>query len=395
MAAADDFQIAAKAGVTPPVDQWPGQLAGFQVNPNLVQLGGVIPPNVPGNPNNVPASIIGKTYYLETVKEPVSPSEEFRNDGSLVTRTFLIDWDKRGQAIRDIVGFPSVTAGQAGGSFVQRNLPMAYLDFLNSTNQPFLFCTQIRQVEGVGTPLPSWFTGVVQMKNVRNVARYNLAKVSVVYESLTYDILSDAEMIDLGYVDSAGNPDESSLARYVTKQVSPAADYLTSAYGSFKYVEAGKTPVKGEPGKIVPNYDLSLTWEQVPESCVGTTLFNPTLTTPPIDILLGTVNRTAFAGLAIGTVLFTAAIIKRIRSAIGDRLCSVEYRFKWFNPGLDALSNPIGHNYLYTPGPTPTSGYYEVTTDGTTNLVAFANSKNIYNWSPASVPFESLFRVPS
>src|SRR5262249_47194285 len=91
---------------------------------------------------------------------------------------------------------------------------------------------------------------------------------------------------------------EATLARYVTFEPGPGAEYLTLPTGGFKFVgplEGGNpASVQGGPGKIVPNYDLSLTWHLVPRAAVGSVLLNRGLQNPSIDLCLGNVNREPF-----------------------------------------------------------------------------------------------------
>jgi len=89
-------------------------------------------------------------------------------------------------------------------------------------------------------------------------------------------------------------PDEATLARYVTVEVSPGMEYLTLPQGGFTFVATNHPPVPGTAGKLTPNYDLSLTWEQIPVAAIGTVLYNPSLQNPAIDNCLGCCNSAPF-----------------------------------------------------------------------------------------------------
>ena len=357
---------------------------------------------------------IGTTPYVETVKEPVSPEMEFRDDGTTVTRTYLIPWTSYRQVAADVLGYPEIETKHAR-QYISRNLPDAFPELANSLGNPYLFATAIKSVQGLGVPDGG------NMQSQSDVAVYKYARVSVVYETLTYEILSDKQMVNAGLVDRWGNPDESTLRRYVTKVIKPSAEYLSLPQGSFQYVVASAPAglaVIGQPGKITPVYDMSLTWHHVPREAIGSLLYNAGLTTPVLDQAIGKVNVKPFAGCMAGTLLCMPPDIRPIRSPLGDRIYDVEYRFKWLNlgtvpVGIFGAGDPIGHNHLYAGKPqlnnAHAGGYYEVTGGlasgafagpGTTNIkinpATGANTfgvdgANIYDWCD----FAPLFQVPS
>lgn len=344
---------------------------------------------------------------LELVKDPVSPEEEYRTDGTQAVRTYLCEWEERQMAARALIGFPRIK-GTGSGRWLYRKVPHHCEDFLNESGQPYLYATQIPKCVGYGVPTQG------PMISNQDAAIHRYAKLTVLYETLTYDILEDSEVTTR---DGNGNPFEAGIERYVTPQVGPQAQYLTLPQGAFNFVGLG-TPVLGQPGLIVPNYDFSLTWHQIPQAAVATRLFNRTLETPDIDLCLGKVNKVAFCGCRPGTLLLVAAALKRQRSAFGDRIFDIEYRLKFFNPGDDQNDDdtPAGHNHVYaskiSTGDVTLVGYYEVATTGKaadtpdppygTNIIlsgsgaaeentAGNDNVNLFNW----YDFNLLFRVPS
>jgi hypothetical protein len=337
--------------------------------------------------------------YTELVRDG-SPTFSIENDGTTMTRQILVKWTDLGDARNAFLGWPEVHSQNANSPWITRHTPDFMLNLLNSSNQPYLWATKL---SGTGYGMPTDASQGIH-DETKDTPIYRYAKLSVVYETLTYDVLSDSSMSNQGLVDSAGNPDESTLARYVTKEINPGAEYLTLPTGGFKFVgpTAGSplapVPVQGGPGKIVPNYDLALTWHLVPITCVGSILLNPGLANPSIDLCLGNVNNKPFPaklpgglpGWPVGSLLMTGCTIKPVRSTYGDRLYDIIYRFKFLKQGIQ---------FLYYQGTQPNftnAGYYEVTTTGATNIGTFNNVAangpvNIYPWAD----FNQLFRVSS
>lgn len=437
------------------------------------------------------SSVWGSTVFTVSVSSDTKTQFNFENDNSRVTLPIQIQWKDVDQAKRDFLGFPQVIKNLANISYISRSVPYP-APFLSAVTQAnYLFATRLSGY-GAGVPLDKAIYGMTNPSN--DFPRYRLAMCEVEFETLPYDIMTDQEMVLAGFVTSDGVPDEATLKRYVTVQPGPGMEYLQLPQGGFKFVGpvipdgAGglkPAPLLGGPGKLVPNYDLTLTWHMVPKSCVGMSLFNPQLNAPPIDICLGKVNKgpvpsilsagffniqaaltaatgtgyqigdlvtisggsyfnqaslritsvdgaggvlkayPTFPGLysnipanpaaiagghgaganfnlewgngwPVGTLLFTGGTITPIRSTSGERLYTIDYRFKFVN-------TRYGHQGLYYQG-TPTAapvafcdgGYFEVSSDGTTNFGIFNNDPstppvNIYGWED----FSNLFRVPS
>ncbi len=253
--------------------------------------------NEPGGPGDpIWTATVGPGGTIYTVQYKAGNDDlqfNFENDNSSIDLPIYLLWGTNAQNLNqaklDILGYPLVVAGAAGGQYISRITPMTALPFTQLSNgRPYLFAVSM---SGTGWGVPPG--GIVKNPTL-NFPIYYQTKARVHFETLTYDILTDAQMIAFGLVDANGNPDEATLARYVTREMSPGTEYLTLPQGGFQFVNTGTSPVAGTAGKLTPNYDISLTWELVPQSCVGTVLYNPGLTNPPIDNCLGHVNNAGF-----------------------------------------------------------------------------------------------------
>jgi hypothetical protein len=237
--------------------------------------------------------------YTELVKDG-SPSFSIENDGSTLTRHILVRWNQLDDAKDAFLGYPEIIGSDGASQYISRHTPDFAGIFLNLEGDPYLFATKL---SGQGYGMPADAGDGIHDDN--DFPRYRYAKLEVTYETLTYDVLSDQEMRDAGFVDSAHNPDEATLARYVSPEYNPAAEYLTLPTGGFKFVGpqvgGAAAPVPGAPGKITPNYDLSLTWHLVPGEAIGSAIVNPSLANPSIDLCLGNVNSKPFPSLPNAT----------------------------------------------------------------------------------------------
>lgn len=438
--------------------------------------------------------------YTEMVKDG-SPSFTVENDGTKLTRKLLVRWDDLSDARVAFLGRPRVVMGEGGIPYLSRQTPDPSKLFFNSDSNKYLFATGFSGL-GHGNPGDAASAGVKNQS--QDSPRYRYAQLDVLYESLTYDIYTDEEMVIAGLTDEFGNPDESTISRYVSAEVAPGVEYLTLPIGGFVYVGPMDTAspskpavVLGGPGKLVPNYDFTIHWELVPLQCVGSKIYNLALSAPAIDLCIGRVNSLPFPtkrqgqpdglhavavdaahpgnsyavgdlltvvggdvtsaatirvmaigssgsirlvrvvsrglydtppvgaftctggsgtgaqfdgiwgwayALPIASMLLTGAAITPIRSAIGDRLYRMSYRFKYLAPphaptpttnGYAPGGSPGNQGIYYQglPAASTQPGYYEVTTaaDGSTNFVAQAQGVSIYDFAD----MRTLFRVPA
>jgi hypothetical protein len=347
--------------------------------------------------------------YAECVQGPASPEEELRNDGSRAVRTFFVQWFNRLEFMTELLGYPEISSiyhldGSAAGIF--RKVPDAHPNFFRN-GKPFLFATQVLRCEPWGVPPPFPNEDLPNMRDrsqlpdATDIAAYAFAKIQVLYETPTYEVVPDDQMAR----DAFGYPAEYNLTRFVTKYIQAAASAFTIPTATLRYVDhatpASTTVVPGYPSIIEPKSDLILIWHHVPQAAVGMRLINPTAPVFPIDKSIGKVNKETFAGLPAGTVLLDNVSPKPIRSAVGDRLWDLEFRFKFFNPVAVQVTNStgtsvdrqtVGHNHiLYWKAGATSISYAEITIDGTTNLVNKTAGKNPHDW----YDFNFCFRVPT
>src|SRR5262249_7581801 len=143
-----------------------------------------------------------------------------------------------------------------GVSYIHRARPMPYGDLLTQGNvNTWLYATKITRAVPAGAPTDGNWKYTPGGELPEN-ARYKFAVLTVIFESLDYDILKDSQIIGASAV-----PDESTLNRYVVKNPQPAADYLSLPGGGFNYV-SNQGAVPGRPGKIIPTHDIALTWKK-------------------------------------------------------------------------------------------------------------------------------------
>lgn len=256
---------------------------------------------------------VEQILYTELVRDG-SPTFNVENDATTLTRQILVLWDSLNTAKKAFLGYSTVQGQGGAQQWVSRNVPDASALFSNGSGGPYLYATKLSG-QGYGMPPDAATDGIHDPATDSPVYRY--AKLEVMYETLTYDVLSDDQMVDNGwyFIDQNGNkqPDESTLARYVTFELHPGSEYLTLPQGGFRFVgptipgvdggPPAPSPVQGGPGKIVSNYDCSLTWHLVPRDCVGSLLINPGLKNPPIDQCLGCVNSLSFPNQENGAML--------------------------------------------------------------------------------------------
>lgn len=364
-------------------------------------------------------------------KWPESPRGQFADDGSAIVRDLLVTWDQPTtffDAVKDLIGYPRVVANPVGSKkyYIQRNIPGFYPlisdDGGFGTPGPFLWVSEIQELIGLDYPtqgpLPPLDAATIDRDGI---SRFATAKASVRYSTRTYTIMDDDTLRLLpNCLDPNGNPDEARLKRYVTVESRPQTRYLILTAGAFVFPDAdGVAPgaegvAPGSPGKEEPSVDLTVIWHHVPKAAVGMRAYNPYIIDidpvtneryiPPIEACLGKVNIEDWNGYKKGTLLFTAANVKRVISPIGDHIFDVEYSFRWL-PVRSAVKYTVngvsdyvwGHNLLYDDKHLvgASTGYFEVVkgpAPATSNYLLNVplDGKNVYDYRS----FDQLFRVP-
>jgi hypothetical protein len=417
------------------------------LNSPLVGYLGVPPPGGPAPPNNAYITLVPYVEY-RSESEFVSPRESYELDKTSIVRQFLVDYDLRFAAQKALLGFPLVSGlpVDAGGSpitganrYIQRQPPTP-IPWLTTDeggfSQPryYLWCTSA-DIEGKGD-IPD--DGVTVDQWLAN--RCGTAIITATFNVVSYDVLGDQDMLNLGYVDIYNQPDESwvrsaaGIGRYVTIESNPSSRYQTLPASSFCLVAGNPggpgngTIYPGTPGRLEVEADFAIVHHSVPLGAVPFRLLNPWIAntvggqpyTPAIEDCLGCVNLYDFAGCKKGTLLLVAAIMKRTRSPLGMRLYDIELRFRWFGaqniaslstagitpqggPGAGALLPSYGHNLvLYlsnAASPINSVGYYEAVANPVGGPNAAASNYALFNPQPNVnifnyKSFEALFRVP-
>lgn len=353
-------------------------------------------------------------YFLEDGGSPIDWSERFGSRGespqvslevdrSTATRVVDVAWGERWQFATAVVGSARLGVARDGKAAIIRIAPWRFPRPAFGSGLGWLWATKV-SFRGVGTPTLG-DQECVEGANNEAEAKYELARCTIVYETRSYDILSDEEH----YVRHGQSLDEASLARYVTRTVRPQGEFLSLDGGAFHY--AGLTNAKGESptvkrglNKTIVAYNLSLTWHLVPYEAIPSKFYNTTGPNFALDRCLGCVNNKPFAGLPAGTLMLGAAEIRPAASPLGQRVADVTYFLKFFNPSDTVRGHTIhqnyvaGHQHIYTPKPPASgeAGWYEVVTDDAlaasstapTNFIAQTDEVSIFNWRD----FDNLFR---
>ncbi len=299
--------------------------------------------------------IVGTNGAVHCTEQKGSPQESYVGQEIKVSRTLACPWGQRWQLARALLGdaekvlvpFLEYTPGTPVYS-VHRELPHRYPghDYSNK-----IFASNIESIEGISLDEPD---------DALEIAQYRRAHLKVNYESLTYAVREDQEILSSLPI-GIPFPDESNLKRFVTKVVQPSAESLTLSNGSYKWVP-DKTPLLGASSIIVSTQEVHYIWHQVPGKPSA------------IETHMGTVNDRQFDGYPRDTLLLLAAEVKPYRMVTGLRLCDITYKFKYFqaiDPKTGPLVPPAGHNHFlrYNTQLQQFPQYFELTHNGNSSLV--------------------------
>jgi hypothetical protein len=311
--------------------------------------------------------------YIGNAAPGASPSGSLDFEGARITRVIDVPWEQRKQAVVAILG-----DCWRDGAAIARLGPMQYIDLTYGR----LVATRILRVEG--RQKPTIVTGKGQVfKNESNYARYRIARFTVQFEALPYNVAEPGQLVR--ETPKPLGPD----SIYILPEAEPHPEYLTLGPGVMKLVkEETDHPPKTQdvqinlrPGKIIGNKDVTITHKAVPEDAVTTSDYNPRLGRPgPADLLIGRINKTDFFGKPPGTMLYLGPRCKRYTTGVGTRVVDVAHAFKY---------QPYGHHRVPYRRADKTFGWVELSVDGEWNTTG-ADGKNIYNWGE----FHDLFRPP-
>ena len=300
---------------------------------------------------------IGALTYREDVN---SGGGTLNEDGSELTRTFVVDWGQWTTFVSDVLGYS--TFGGATG--VLRVLPEPHPDC------SAFYASNCKLAAGVG-----------KSSVAGNASSWTVARIETTYKPLTYAVVSDED---------AG----SELDRFVTRRTHNKGDYLQLQINTFKWVSRAliggkKQPLGATPGIIAPSKLLEYTWHGIPAKPVIGGDQNLPYRCPidsTIPLYLGCVNSSTFDGIyPAGTTLFVAADAELVRPtlATGNFTWTIKFVFEQKDNGIALTGETAGCNYLYDPA---NSRWDLVTTNGDVMGQRLYNAANLNDLFIVPVP---------
>ena len=286
-------------------------------------------------------------YYAEKAG---SPKEMCSGDVFRAQRTFDVPYEYRWIFIKYMLGTSTLSNPGDIGDVIKREIPDQYYVYYSpekANQKAFMVATTLEGMETLGEQK------LVDDNLVGSklyISSYKYARITIGYEAVTYDVVSDAEM---------GGASEYTLKRFATVFRQPTAEFLTLPQGAFKWVEDdefGKTklankepcgvPVVGANGKIISAQEIILVHHRVPGV--------PTA----INTHIGCVNDKDWDALRAkrGQLLLSNVELKPYRWLDESKLFDITYKFKFFDPDPEASAKypnrPRGHNWFlqYFPG---------------------------------------------
>lgn len=354
------------------------------------------------------------TRNIEEIFNSESPSRSsFQTDGGAATISYVIDRDKLGESIRNILGWVR-KAGDGTGKII-RGLPAAHPFY------DWMYATKISDIQGI-SPDGRFISNQFQRQEqlfMRDFVSYAKYKMSIEFQPRPYLIATDAtifgqqEAKDWYY--NLGNftvkfLDSKEYLRFTDIDVNFKTEILSSPQGQFKFVaNVGQaphnTPISNQNGGgvniIVGKREVKITWFFVPYEVV----FGENIASG-----IGKVNQYDFYGYPAGSLLFEGVEVKKYpppypnilpnplaNGPSTEKVCDITFVFSCLQQtgnelgsGIPAINPvgrykiPYGHNLLPWPG--DLKWYYAETS-------APAGAA----WSPrpvyGSYPMERLFLV--
>lgn len=261
-------------------------------------------------------------------------------NASRIERQIQVPWRETAKACTAFLGWPYIQSLVTGVDTISRvtphaiKLPMAenlaelteYAVVVPEPD-PWLYATSVSRIEGVG-PRVGY--------DDQGLPKYDTARITFAYTSLSYDIYEDTDGVTFGTGDYAGAPDEATLTRYITRLYRPGVRAVTiprqltkwtleendltpaGAAAAAGYVTAGPAVLESL-AKTESTLDLIYVHHQRPD-----------LPLTAIMDAMGCVNSVAFDGFPAGTLLMAEGPdIRPERSCIGQRTYDVHFKFKF------------------------------------------------------------------
>lgn len=278
-------------------------------------------------------------------------------------------------AVREILGYTERVG--VGVPQLMRHLPMRHPVF------PHLHAIRISQIQGVKFVGKSNANVLGQHVTLAEFARYEWADMTVVFSSLPYAAISDA--------DAWGNEHR----RYCTITTKDSAEFIQRKGGGFTWF-AGVPGVAGTSFarpflRRIVKTAYSITWHQIPRLGLFASIddFVPNTN---ITGTYGKVNSSVFLGGAVGTMLVHAAAefnpwIAPVPPALVNqppnqppRVYDVVFHVTHFSPPAGAGTSIVGWNLFPHPSE---PDFYEASTTGA------AGGDRIYE----ETDLNSMFRI--
>lgn len=340
----------------------------------------------------------GKEFF-ENAGDRKTPVFRWAPEASQVQRSLYVNNNDGSQlAQEDLISYAEALLGWArvqtdaqgpGGStrrWIERGSPAVY-PTSSSTENPFatdwLYCRSVPAAEPCAAP--------IGLDAGRSTTEYLWYRFHTVWETLDWDVKADDDVLAQEGPLAAGadifaRPDEGdalsrgwSGTRWITKQIQPASQVVSMRQGFVRYALPVAGGVPGDPinegwPMSVARIAVEYVWHHVPLDGVPFA---------GIQRCLNCINNAGFDNYPEWTMLLTDAKLRFYRSAFGQRVADVLYRFL-YKPSRDPITGTYyGHNaILRVKG--GQRRYWPVSTDGYDPLVF--NSI----WEP--VDMSQLFR---
>lgn len=352
---------------------------------------------------------------LHELFDRVSPSKaSFQIDGGSATMDFIIDREKLGMMVSEILG--SVYKASDGTGRLTRKLPAAHPYY------DWLYATRINNIEGLqpyGRQLGEDYQKDKSLNYIYDFVTYKKYKVQVQFEPRPYLMVNDDDLKGKAdtkkwYYNTKDEfvefKDPKEYLRFVDLECEPNAEFLSSPQGQFFFKTkdnsapggANPTPVSNQNGGginvLVVKRKIKMTWFFVPYEIV----FSENVISG-----LGKVNQYDFYGFPAGSLLLEGTEVKRYpppeqllkqdpinAGPVAQKVCDITFVFNSFMQAKRDLSDKIpdstkfkiayGHNLVPRPGELK---YHYVETNYPSS--ALLGNRPIYE----SYPMERLFRL--
>jgi hypothetical protein len=277
----------------------------------------------------------GIDYADWTPDQGGGPVIQLADDASRIERPIQVAHVNYYGAAAAFLGY-SLLPQVGAVKYISRTTPHPYEDMLDINARPWLYARSISRLEGVGP----------RGKRANGSPAFDLARMTLVYTSLTYDIKEDTDPNVIGLAEDAtgvanplaGLPDEARLTRYVTRLYRPAHRVVTIPQALMQWVPIPPNEPAGTileaTGKSEPGLELTYIHHLRPDVPINA-----------IQQAMGKVNQYTFDGFPAETLLCEAPDIRPIVSPIGDRIYDVQFRFV-FRPKYNANGVATGHNHF-------------------------------------------------